>query len=73
MSLRVRAKVLLHAWPYNFYDNVRVNNVCLIEIMFILSAIKSHFKGSYDKHNLTLVVVSYEIYETRQKAVIRFP
>ena len=25
----------------------------LIEIMFILKAIKSHFKGSYDKQNLT--------------------
>ena len=31
----------------------------LNEIMFILKAIKSHFKGSYDKQNLTLVVISY--------------
>ena len=36
----------------------------LIEIMFIFKAIKSYFKGSYDKQNLTLVVTSYEIYET---------
>ena len=31
-----------------------------IEIMFILKATKSHFKGSYDKQNLTLVVISHE-------------
>ena len=33
----------------------------LIEIMFAVKAIKSHFKESYDKQNLTLVVISYEI------------
>ena len=37
----------------------------LLEILPILKAIKSHFKGSYDKQNLTLVVILYEIYETR--------
>ena len=41
----------------------------LIEIMFILKAIKSTFKGQYDKQNLTLVVISYEIYETHQRLV----
>ena len=42
----------------------------LIEIMFILKAIKSHFKGSYDKQNLTLVVILYEIQcETRRRLV----
>ena len=42
----------------------------LFEITFILKAIKSHFIGSYmyDKQNLTLVVISYEIYENSQKA-----
>ena len=30
----------------------------LIEILFSLNVIKSHFKGSYDKQNLTLVVIS---------------
>ena len=39
----------------------------LTEIMFILKAIKSQCKGSYDKQNLTLVVISYEIYEIRQR------
>ena len=36
----------------------------LIKILFILNAIKSHFKGSYDKQILTLVVILYEISET---------
>ena len=36
-------------------DNVRVNNAFLIEIMIILKAIESHFRGSYDKQNLTRV------------------
>ena len=35
----------------------------VIEIMFTLKAIESHYKGSYEKWNLTHVVVSYEIYE----------
>ena len=35
-----------------------------------LKAIKSHFKGSYNKRNLTLVVMSYETYETRLKLVL---
>ena len=35
----------------------------LIEIMLILKAIKSYFKWLYGKSNLTLVVISYEIYE----------
>ena len=37
--------------------------------MFILKATKSDFKGSYDKLNLTLVVISSEIYETRRRLV----
>ena len=40
-----------------------------IELMFILKAIKSNYKGSYDKQNLTLMVISYEIYETGQRLV----
>ena len=31
--------------------------------------IKILFKGSYDKQNLTLMVISYEIYETRRRLV----
>ena len=43
-----------------------------IELMFILKAIKSYFKGSYYKQNLTLVVISYEIYENSPKALLLF-
>ena len=41
----------------------------LIEIMFILNAVFSHFNGSYNKQNLTTVVISYEIYETHRRFV----
>ena len=34
-----------------------------IELMIILKVIKSRFQGSYDNKNLTLVVISYEIYK----------
>ena len=45
---------------YNAHSAMRF----LLEILFILKAIKSHFKGSYDKENFTLVTISYEFYET---------
>ena len=35
----------------------------LNEIMFILKVLIFRFKGPYDKQNLTLMVISYEIYE----------
>ena len=54
----------------NVIDNDCVSTGFLIEIVFILKAIKSHFKGSYDKQNLTLVIISYEIYETPQRLVL---
>ena len=41
----------------------------LIEIKLIFKAMKSSFQGSYDKRNLTLVVISYEIDETRRRLV----
>ena len=44
----------------------------LIEmLMFMLNAIKCHSKGSYAEQNLTLVIISYEIYKT-PKARVRF-
>ena len=49
----------------NVTDNVCVNNGFLFERMIILKTIKCHFKWSYEKQNLTLVVISYEIYESR--------
>ena len=39
----------------------------LLEILSIIKAIKSNFKVSYDKQNLTRVVISYEIYENRPR------
>ena len=53
----------------NIIDNVPVNNAFLLEIIFILKVIKSHFKGSYEKQNLTPVVTSYDIYEPRRRLV----
>ena len=53
----------------NVIDNARVNSAFLFEIMIILKAMKSHFKESYANQNLTLMVISYEIYETRQRLV----
>ena len=41
----------------NVIDNVRVNNAFLFEIMIIFEGDKIPFKGSYDKQNLTLVVI----------------
>ena len=38
----------------------------LIEIKLALNAIKSLFQGSYNKQNLTFVVILYEIYENSQ-------
>ena len=32
-------------------------------------AIKFNYKGSYDKQNLTLVALSYEVFETRLRLV----
>ena len=46
-----------------------VSTMLFIEIMIILKSIKSYFKGSYDKQNFTLVVISYEIYETPRRLV----
>ena len=57
----------------NVIDNVRVNNAFLSGIKFILDTIKLRFKGSYDKQNLTLVVISYEIYKTRLRRVCVSP
>ena len=51
------------------HDDVRDNNAVFVEIMSTLKAIKSSFEKSYDKQNITLVVNSYEIYQTRQRLV----
>ena len=43
----------------NVIDNIRVNNAFLLENLSILKAITSSFKGSFDKPNITLMVISY--------------
>ena len=40
-----------------------------VEIMPTLKAIISSFEMSYDKQNITLVVISYEIDQTRRRLV----
>ena len=40
-----------------------------IHVIFTLKVIKSHFKGSYDKQNLTHMAISFEIYGTSQRLV----
>ena len=43
-----------------------------IGIVLILKAIKSQFKGSYDKQNLTLVVISCEFMKLVKGLVHKF-
>ena len=45
----------------------------LSEIMFFLKAIKSNVEGSYGNPNPMLMVISYEIYETRQRLINFIP
>ena len=44
-------------------------NTFFIEIMSTLKVIKSTFERSYDKQNITLGVIKYEIYQTRRRLV----
>ena len=67
MTTRVTRNTLAHT--SNAIDHVRVNNAFLIELLFILTAIKFYFEGLYDKQILTLVVISCEIYETRRRLI----
>ena len=46
-----------------------VTTAFFVEKMSTLKAIKSHFERSYDKQNITRVVISYEIYQTRRKFI----
>ena len=44
----------------------------LIERLFVLKAIKSNSKGSYDKQNLTLVVISYKFMKLAEGSFHKF-
>ena len=43
------------------HDEFRDNNAFFVEIMSTLKAIKSYFERSYEKQNITLMVISYEM------------
>ena len=48
------------------HDTVRDNFMFSIEIISVFNATEFNSKQSYYKQNLTLVVISCEIYETHQ-------
>ena len=54
----------LSAGTSNVMNNVRDNNAFFVEILSTLKAIKSPFERSYDKQNIILVVISYDIFQT---------
>ena len=54
----------------NVIDYVCVNNAFSYWNIVHFEGDQTQFKGSNDKQNLTLVVLSYEIYETRQRLVL---
>ena len=58
MSLNIRMPTrAITLWREQVTLITSVSAMCvLIEIIFILKAIKSHFKESYDKQTLTFVV-----------------
>ena len=51
------------------YLAMSVSAMHFLEILSILKALKFSFKGSYDKQNLTLMVILYEIYKTHHRRV----
>ena len=62
-------RVITLAHKCNAIDNVRVDNAFSSGNIVQFEGDKINFKESYDKQNLSLVVISYEIYETRRRLV----
>ena len=54
------------------HDDVRGNNAFFVEIMSTLKAIKSHVERSYDKQNITVTVISYEIIKLAESLFDKF-
>ena len=54
------------ARTHNIIDNVSRMHF-FIEIMFYSECGKISYSGSHNKQNLTLMIISYEIYETRER------
>ena len=69
MTTRV---LTLSAGTSNVIDDVCDNNAFFVERMSTLKAIKSHFERSYDKQNITLVVISYEIIKLAEGSFDKF-
>ena len=66
---RMTTRYITLWWEQLRHDDVHVNHAFSVEQLSTVKSIKSNLKGSYDKQNLTLVVISYKIYETRQRLV----
>ena len=49
-----------------------VSTILFLIDVLTLKEIKSHLNGSYDKYNIILLDISYEIYETRQRLFHKF-
>ena len=58
-------KILVHSCKVT--DNDCVNNVFLVEIIFILKTIKSNLKGLNNKQNLILLGISNKFNKARQR------
>ena len=61
--------ITLSAGTSNVMTTSVTTNAFFVEIISTLKAIKSSFERSYDKQDITLVVISYEIYQTRRRLV----
>ena len=54
----------------NVIDNVRQQ--CIFSLNVHFEGDKMSLKGPYDQKNLTVMVISYEIYETRRRLIYKF-
>ena len=57
----------------NVIDNVHVNNVFLIEIVYILKAIKSHLKGRMINRILHLLSFHTEFIKKKKYYILKKP
>ena len=63
--MTIHEKILVHSCKVT--DNDCVNNVFLVEIIFILKTIKSNLKGLNNKQNLILLGISNKFNKARQR------
>ena len=68
MTLKSYYLPCINTWPVHVTK--LTTSICFhIEIKLSKKVVKSHFKEPYGKQRLTLVVISYVIYKTRQRLV----